>query len=235
MPSASRYAPMMILTALSAAGYLSAQDQSGTQWRPVDQTVGDLDLRAASTRRVEQGIGVYGQSGSLYHRGDLPPGYFPGYDGLGQPLTQQYQLRQPGFTAWLDRPDYLVIDPLGDTKLNVSPGQGGGVIGLIPPNAVFDLVPRAQTPFIPYAQTYDDGWDLNSVNTRYRGVVTGDPTVQQTLPPPRAHRLPDHLIAERKARAAARGQTTDETEDAAEPVTDSDTPTQDTALDAPVE
>ena len=235
MPSASRYAPMMLLAALSAPGYLSAQTNQDAQWQPVDQTVSDLDLRAASTRRVEQGIGVYGQSGSLYQRGDLPPGYAPGYDGLGQPLSQQYQLRRPGFTAWLDRPDYLVRDENGEMKLNISPGSGGEVVGLIPPNTVFDLVPHGQTPFVPYAQTYDDGWDLSRVNTRYHGVVTGDPAAQETLPPPRAHRLPDHLIAERKARAAAREQSVDETEHAAEPETDSDAPAADTTHDAPVE
>lgn len=231
MPSASRYAPMMLLAALCVPGYLSAQTNRDAQWQPVDQTVSDLDLRAASTRRVEQGIGVYGQSGSLYYRGDRPAGY----DGFGQPLTQQYQLRQPGVTAWLDRPDYLVIDQQGEMKLNITPGPGGGAIGMVPPNTVFDLVPRAQTPIVPYAEPYGDGWDLNSVNTRYHGAVTGDPAAQQSLPPPRAHRLPEHLIAERKARAAAHEQTPVETEDAAEHEADTDAPTDDTTHDTPVE
>lgn len=239
MPSACRYAPIWILAVFNAAGYLSAQDNQAFQWRPVDQTVSDLDLRAASTRRVEQGIGVYGQSGSLYQRGDLPPGYAPGYDGLGQPLTQQYQLRRPGFTAWLDRPDYLVSDPFGDLKLNVAPGQGGGAIGLIPPNTVFDLVPRAQQPFVPYTEPYDDGWDPGLVNTRYRGlvdgVVTGDPAARMLLTPPRAHRLPEHLIAARKARAADRGQNTEETQAAIEHESDAQTPTGDPAHETPVE
>ena len=232
MPSACRYAPMMILAVFSTAGYLSAQNNQAAQWRPVDQTVSDLDLRAASARRVEQGIGVYGQSGSLYQRGDLPPGYAPGYapgyDGLGQPLTQQYQLRRPGFTAWLDRPDYLVSDPFGELKLNVAPGQGGGAIGLIPPNTVFDLVPRAQKPFVPFTEPYDDGWDPGLVNTRYRGlvdgVVTGDPAAQMLLTPPRAHRLPEHLIAARKARAADRTQAAEETAEQTQAPDEHETP-----------
>lgn len=235
MTRVRRYAPMMMLGLLWPAGYLSAQDDQVAQWQPVDQTVSDLDLRAASTRRVEQGIGVYGQSGSLYQRGDLPPGYAPGYasgyDGLGQ----QYLLRQPGFTAWMDRPDYLVLNDNGEFRLNISPGQGGGAVGLIPPNTVFDLVPHGQTPFIPYALPYDDGRDPNSVNTRYHGVVTGDPLAQEPLPPPRAHRLPDHLIAERKARAAARAQTLDETEDADARQHDAEASTDDTTQDAPSE
>ncbi len=239
MPSACRYAPIWILAVFNTAGYLSAQNNQAAQWRPVDQTVSDLDLRAASARRVEQGIGVYGQSGSLYQRGDLPPGY----DGLGQPLTQQYQLRQPGYTAWLDRPDYLVSDPFGELKLNVAPGQGGGAIGLIPPNTVFDLVPHAQTPFVPYTEPYDDGWDMGLVNTRYRGLVdgmvTGDPAAQKLLTPPRAHRLPEHLIAARKARAAARAQTAEQTAEQtqapAEHESDAQTPTDDPAHESPVE
>lgn len=225
------YAQVMVLALFGPAGHLSAQNNQVAQWQPVDQTVSDLDLRAASMRRVEQGIGVYGQSGYLYHRGDLPPGYAPGYDGLGLPLTQQYQLRQPGFTAWLDRPDYLVVDQNGEMKLNVSPIQGFGAVGLIPPNAVFDLVPRGQAPFVPYTEPFNDGWDLNRVNTRYQGVVTGDPEVQEPPSPPRAHRLPDHLIAERKARAAARAQTPEETEGPA----DHEATTDDTTHDAPSE
>lgn len=228
MPSASRYVPILILTASSAAGYVFAQDIQGDPWRPVDQTVGDLDPNAVSTRRVEQGISVYGQSGSLYHRSDLSAGY----NGLGRPLTQQYQLRQPGFTAWLDQPDYLVSDPHGEIKVNISPVHGGGAIGLIPPNTVFDLVPQTQT-VIPYA-AYDDGWDLSRVNTRYygviSGVVTGNPEAQELPPPPRAHRLPEHLIAARKARAAAAlEQPVEETEIAAEQQTDAEASTDDAA------
>src|SRR5690606_14377569 len=142
-----------------------AQDNQGDTWQPVDQTVSDLDPRAVSTRRVEQGISVYGQSGSLYQRSDMSSGY----NGLGQPLTQQYQVRQPGFTAWIDQPDYLVSDTLGETRLNISPVHTGGAIGLIPPNTVFDLVPHTQVT-IPFA-AYDDGWNLSRVSTRYQGLV----------------------------------------------------------------
>jgi hypothetical protein len=66
-------------------------------------------------------------------------------------------------------------------------------------------------------------------------VVTGDPLAQEPLPPPRAHRLPDHLIAERKARAAARAQTPDETEGADLQQHDAEASTDDTTHDAPVE
>ncbi len=173
-------------------------------WEPVDQTVADLDLRATSLRRVEPGLSVYGQTGSLYHRSNI--GLIqPGYDGRGAVLNQTYQLRQPGFTAWLDRPDYLVYDPLGELRLNVSPGQDRRFLDVIPPNTVFDLVPDTTTPLLPTVWPPDTQYGVDhQVNTRLGGAIpamTHTVSVTPTLPPPpRAHRLPDHLIEQRKAR-----------------------------------
>jgi hypothetical protein len=212
MPSARRIIAPMFLAVACTAGHLSAQDNQDAIWRPVDQTVADLDLRATSLRRVEPGVGVFGQSGALYNRGD--PSF--GYDGRGLPLSQQYQLRQPGYTAWLDRPDYLVVDLRGTLNRNVAASTDGHYLNMVPPNTVFDLVPRGDVPVVPYMDPYDDGWGLDRVNTRITGEiggeVTGDPSVRPLIAPPRAHRLPEHLMARRKAHADAEAEQADQTQ-----------------------
>jgi hypothetical protein len=225
MPSTSRNILPTLLYLACAAGPLSAQDNQPADWQPVDQTVSDLDLRAASLRYVEQGIGVYGQSGSLYHRSSTDSGWM----GLGQPLSQTYQLRQPGYTAYIDRPDYLVVDRQGEVRLNVAPSQDGRFQDLIPPNTVFDLVPRTQIPVTQYNSGYSEGWIDPYLSTRINGLVTGEPTVQPLLATPIAHRLPPHLIKAREERAAEATeaqkeapQATDEpVEEAVEPEADS--------------
>ncbi len=202
MHRASR--PILLAVLLAAVGVHTspAVADEGTQWEPVDQSVSDLDLRATSSRRVEQGIGVYGQTGSLYRR----PETGSGWPLQGQPLSQQYQLREPGVTAWIDRPDYLVQDPFGELKLNIAPSQDGRFIDLIPPNTVFDLSPTTSNGFVPYTDIYDDGLGSTRFDTRIDGRIdtpaTGQP--QQPWPVlPRAHRLPPHLMAERASRAPA--------------------------------
>ncbi len=201
MPRAS--SPILLIAIVSTAvgaHTSSTLADDNAQWQPVDQSVSDLDLRATSSRRVEQGIGVYGQTGSLFRRPDSGQGSSIN----GQPLTQQYQLREPGFTAWIDRPDYLVQDPLGEFRLNIAPSQDGQFIDLIPPNTVFDLDPTTPNAFVPYTDFYDDGLGNTRVNTRIDGwvdtPVSGEP-VRQLLPLPTAHRLPPHLMAERASRA----------------------------------
>ncbi len=197
MPRASRTILLAVLAPTAVGVCLSiAQAQDDTQWQPVDQTVSDLDLRASSARRVEQGIGVYGQTGSLYRRPDTGPGWFVN----GNPISQQYQLREPGFTAWIDRPDYLVQNPLGDVGLNIAPSQDRRFIDLVPPNTVFDLVPSTSRAFVPYTDIYDDGLGSTRVNTRIDGFIDTTTTGQREHPlltMPRAHRLPAHLQAQR--------------------------------------
>jgi len=169
---------------------------------PVDQTVSDLDLRAGSLRYVEQGIGVYGQSGSLYRRTSLDPWS----TGSGQPLTQQYVFRQPGVTAWIDRPDYLVQDELGELHLNTSPSQDRQFLGLIPPNTVFDLTPPTAGGLNFYAPQRRDGWRDTRINTRINTRIDGiintrrstkisgqivGPSSGSFPPPPKAYKLPN--------------------------------------------
>lgn len=201
MPRATRHILFMAVIAGVGGSPSSARSDADLNWVPVDQTVSDLDLRATSSRRVEQGIGVYGQTGSLYRRTDLNPRFF----STGQALTQRYQLREPGVTAWIDRPDYLVRDPLGELRLNVAPSLDGQFIDLIPPNTVFDLVPQTPRGFVPYDDRPGEGWEDTRINTRLDTRI-GDPIgawAQPVLdalpafpPPPRAHRLPVHRQAE---------------------------------------
>lgn len=149
------------------AGSASGQSSSSSaELFPVDQTVSDLDPRAASLRHVEQGIGVFGQTGSLYQRGGLNLG-----STLDQSLPQRYLLRQPGVRAWIDQPDYLVRDALGQVRLNVAPGQDRQFIGLFPPNTVFDLVPHPAPGFVPYIQPGFEGWRDTRINTRIDGLI----------------------------------------------------------------
>ncbi len=192
---------LCLITAVAAYTQPLLGQDATPSWQPVDQAVSDLDLRAASTRRVEQGIGVFGQSGSLYQRPNDGQGWFLN----GQEVTQQYQLRQPGFTAWIDRPDYLVQDPFGEMSLNNAPAIDGQFIDLVPPNTVFDLSNAAQQVFIPY--TEDPNSPSPRVNTRIDGWAnTGSSQSQVGAPPPVAHRLPAHLIARRAEYRAAEAQ-----------------------------
>ncbi len=195
MPRVTRHILFVAVIAGVGGSPSSARSDADLNWVPVDQTVSDLDLRATSSRRVEQGIGVYGQTGSLYRRTDLNPRSF----STGQVLTQRYQLREPGVTAWFDRPDDLVRDPLGELRLNVAPFLDGQFIDLVPPNTVIDLVPDAYRGFVPYDDSLAGGGEDTRINTRIDTRI-GDPIGAWTQPvldalpafppPPKAHRLP---------------------------------------------
>lgn len=225
MPQARCYILPTILS-LTCSGMLCAQDYPPTDWQPVDQTVADLDLRASSSRYVEQGIGVFGQSGTLYRRPDSNAGWV----GQGQPLSQQYQLRQPGYTAYIDQPDYLVIDQQGQMNLNVAPSADQTFQNLTPPNTVFDLVYHPQTATPAFDTWFDLGLGNTLMSTRVDGGVAGEVTGEsaiQLLPPmPVAHSLPPHLVRERERRAAQALQATDQAEVESEEVReDADTVT----------
>jgi hypothetical protein len=198
------------LTCLAfAAGPVSAQDSQPVDWQPVDQTVADLDLRATSNRVIEQGISTFGQTGTLYRRSLTDPMW----TGQGQLMSQQYMLRRPGFTAYLDQPDYIVRGRDGEIGLNVAPSQDGRAIDKIPPNTVFDLVYRPSVAPVPvplYDPLLDTMYINTSTSTWIDGDVAGEPGPALLPPPPVAHSLPPHLIerriqhlAEAQARQAA--------------------------------
>ena len=203
MPRTGRTLLLGALVISCFAGETFAQDDPVNLWQPVDQTVADLDLRATSLRYVEQGIGAFGQNGSLYRRTDDA-----GWLANGQPLSQTYQLRQPGFTAYIDRPDYLVIDQQGEVRLNVAPAVDHRFIDPIPANTVFDLVyhPANAAPRPTPDPVYNPWFIIPTSNTRINGridgQVTGDPMSTPLLEPVTAHRLPEHLIKRREARRA---------------------------------
>jgi hypothetical protein len=186
-----------ILLAIALGLWCAVTPTNGQAFTPVDQTVGDLDLRARSLRHVEQGIGEFGQSGSLYRR----QGFNPWSVGSGQPLTQQYQFRQPGVTAWIDRPDYLVLDEFGQLRMNTSPAQDRRFLGLIPPNTVFDLTLPVTVRLDPDARAIAEGWRDTRINTRINGTINTRYSVEtssrigdligRTFPlPPRAYKVP---------------------------------------------
>lgn len=214
MPSATRISCLMVLGLVGITRLTAAQDAQPILWRPVDQTVSDLDLRAASSRYVEQGIGVFGQSGSLYRRTDTGPGWL----NPGESLSQQYQLRQPGYTAWIDRPDYLVIDQTGEMRRNAAPSADGHYLNLIPPNTVFDLVPLSQAPVVSYPTYYETvGYNTRlemRIDGMVHGEVTGSPIAPSLMLPPKAHRLPAHLIKQRQERANGALETAADQDDA---------------------
>ncbi len=207
MPRANRLSPMLCLFTAVGTGALPTSGQETSPWRPVDQTVSDLDLRAASSRQVEQGIGVFGQTGSLYQRPNDGQGWFLN----DMEVTQQYQLRQPGFTAWIDRPDYIVQDALGELSLNNAPAFDGLFIDLVPPNTVFDLSNTAQQVFIPYADDVDPY--SPRVNTRIDGWANSPQGDDTRFDPPVAHRLPPHLMERRAERRAQEEQDDSESTD----------------------
>ncbi len=213
MPHASRYILLTILSLACAVGPLSAQNNQATDWQPVDQTVSDLDLRAVSTRHVEQGIGAFGQTGSLYQRSATDTAG----SGLGQPLSQRYQLRRPGYTAYLDKPGYLVIDQQGEMNLNVAPSADGHYLDLVPPNTVYELVYRPNAPVPYYDPLYDLDYGNPLTSTRIDGLfhdeVTGEGNELLLPPLPIAQRLPPHLIRERELRAAEARQAAEQAED----------------------
>jgi len=187
---------LLALVWLGSISTTSAQPESEV-FLPVDQAVGDLDRRSTSLRHIEQGIGVFGQAGALYRRQGLDPWSA----GNGQPLAQQYQFRQPGFTAWIDQPEYLVLDEFGEMRTNASPSQDGQFLGLIPPNTVFDLTPPTVGGWSPQDRAADVGWRDTRISPRIEGRIgtrlSGDGSSQVSNPPgwsfpppPKAYHVP---------------------------------------------
>ena len=111
--------------------------------QPVDQAVSDLDPLSTSLRWVEPGNAVFSHRVRIHQlRGQ------PAIDPTtGLALPREYLFRAPGVRARIDRPQYLVLSPFSTPKKprldqNVSPALDGGLIEVIGPNTIFDLVPR---------------------------------------------------------------------------------------------
>src|SRR5690606_17894511 len=110
----------------------------GQDYRPVDQTVEDLDPLATSSRVIQGSPAVFSHRTSLYR--PLDPRQT---DPFGHPATQSYILEKPGVRAWVSRPDYLVLvdpDPQHPKfNINVQPILDGAFFELVPPGSVYDL------------------------------------------------------------------------------------------------
>ena len=120
----------LLLVASLTAGLIAAP----ADWRPVDQTVEDLDLLARSLRRIEPGLNVNGQQTSMFRVAEGAPGH----------ARSHYVRVGPGFRMVLDQPEYLVVDGSDSIALNRAARHEGEYLELIPANAVFDLRPLGQ-------------------------------------------------------------------------------------------
>jgi len=171
--------PILLLTAaLMPAASVSAQTQA---FSPVDQAVADLDPLATSFRRIHPSLAVYNPNSSIYQIGGSDPlrnaaGSVDPRTGLAVP--RNFVFEQPGVRVFLNRPDYLVLTNEDlrrpEFGLNVAPVIDRAFIELIPPGAVFDLVPRDDRT--PLLIDEDDSAPDRRLGTPLRGLDRmGDP------------------------------------------------------------
>ncbi|MCC6680689.1 MAG: hypothetical protein IT445_07285 [Phycisphaeraceae bacterium] len=166
---------IVILMLVAAAATVRGQD-----YRPVDQTVEDLDPLAVSQRVVQPGGGVFSDRVSMYR--PLDPYQL---DPFGRPATQSYIYEQAGVRAWVSRPEYLVlVDDSNPRKplfnLNTQPVRDGAFIELIPPGAVFDLTPPVQRSLMDRHPELDTRLDYR-LDMRIGGPVN---PLDSSMPPP---------------------------------------------------
>ena len=116
-------------------------------WRPVDQTVSDVDPRATSQRRLNHGNAMFNRNSTMYER-DLPVDMTrmgrPGYDmRTGQYVPTKYQYRAPGVTALVMRPEYLVMKGRSGRRVKVErngkPAADGLFADLASANMIYNL------------------------------------------------------------------------------------------------
>lgn len=155
-----------MICVLTLTAFARAQvRQSG----PVDQAVGDLDSLSTSLRRVEPGLGQFNARAALR---ELPAA--PWTVGvLPAPNGQRYVYEAPGFRAYMDRPDYLVVgssDAGPPVRRNVSPGVDGGFLPMAPANLVYDLRPPSVRTLPP--PELDPHWTDTRLDTRIGPLPT---------------------------------------------------------------
>jgi len=200
--------PILLLTAaLMPAASVSAQTQA---FSPVDQAVADLDPLATSFRRIHPSLAVYNPNSSIYQIGGSDPlrnaaGSVDPRTGLAVP--RNFVFEQPGVRVFLNRPDYLVLTNEDlrrpEFGLNVAPVIDRAFIELIPPGAVFDLVPRDDRT--PLLIDEDDSAPDRRLGTPLRGLDRmGDPFDSDGLvAPARRGRAAARAVAGRDDAAAA--------------------------------
>lgn len=154
-------AATLSLLLCSAAG---AQTRAGA---PVDRNVGDTGPNAASQRQVNPGIGQFGVGSMLTDRFGNNPLQPTRHDPYADPrVSQRFLLQSPGFTALIDRPDYIGVGPQGSWVSNKQTYDGTEILTLTPANTVFVLSPELLQPkTLPTHYTrdhYDNPYVLRS-------------------------------------------------------------------------
>ena len=164
----------MTMVVLLFAGLACAQVRQ--EGGPVDQTVGDLDEHSTSLRHVQPGLAQFDAASALRQ---VPASAQDARKAgmLPAPHGQRYLFEAPGFRAYLDRPEYVVIGPPdtgGTVRRNITPGIDGGFLPLIPANTVFDLRPQPPQRITPPADNdADDNWVDTRLDTRMSPLPIG--------------------------------------------------------------
>jgi len=127
-----RYTFLPLLSVLFVA---PAYSQSAGHAQPVDQGVADIDPLSRSMRQVNQGIRSDGEQSSLFMVPNDPARSIGGSTNA-KPV---YYRMGPGFTAKMDRGDYVVRVGEKDLGYNIAPRHDGEFLEMIPPNTVFML------------------------------------------------------------------------------------------------
>ena len=138
---------------------------------PVDQAVEDLDPLARSLRQVSRGLHVYGEQTSLFKPIVI--------DGEAHREPVYYRLG-PGFTARVNRLDYLVPRGEDEIRLNEAPEVDGEFAELIPADTVFELRPiselilRPPRPDRPARRLVSSRfWQTGPIDTRIDTRIEG--------------------------------------------------------------
>ena len=127
----------------------SSQAQTVEQqgYRPVDQTIEDIDPLGVSLRKVDPGLLTIGERTNVYRR------IVPGQSPYEQQQDGRLYFISYGVVAEYDQSQYIY---LFDRK-----GRPAGIAQAIPPNTVFHLgLPKVETPptaEVPLAPGQIDG------------------------------------------------------------------------------
>jgi len=127
---------------LISTGAAVAQSVEEMGYRPVDQTVEDIDPLGVSLRKVDPGLLTVGERTNVYRR--IVPGQTP-YE---QPQSDRLYFVSYGVVAEYDQSQYIYMF---DRK-----GRPAGIAQKIPPNTVFhlglpeqDVTPTTEPPLNP--------------------------------------------------------------------------------------
>lgn len=145
----------MTVFAVAATSHAQTMEQQG--YRPVDQTIEDIDPLGVSLRKVDPGLLTIGERTNVYRR------IVPGQTSYDQQQTGRLYFISYGVIAEYDQSQYIY---LYDRK-----GRPAGIAQSIPPNTVFhlglpknDVTKSADLPLAP-----------GQVDGRITGLLDNDP------------------------------------------------------------